>query len=380
MEKTGRPPTILYYTDTPLYGGAERQMLTLAKHLNPQKYRPVFVVRQSEKLADWYREIGEAHLELHILKTRGKNSLGNLPLLLRLIKKIRPALIHAHVWNPMACKYAFAAALLTGTPIVTTEHDPFPLQGSHRQIYKNLTLRQTARIITVSNANRELMCQLYPQFAPKISTVHNGIEPVRQKISLQQKLRLKKEVFQSGPETRIIFSAGALHPRKGFKYLIMAFHELAGKIDNVKLVIAGLGPTQPDLARLIKNLKLDKKTVLLGQRPDIAQLMQASDVFVLPSLKEAFGLVIIEAMQNGLPVIATRAGGVPEIISSEEFGLLVKPANKQALARALHKLLSHPELLQKLHDNGLKHWQDFSAERMARQTEAVYYLALNPTS
>lgn len=371
---------ILLYTDTPLYGGAEKQMLILAKHLNPHKYRPVFAVRQSDKLQEWYEEIRRAGLELHILKTRGKNSPGNLPALLGLIKKVRPALIHAHVWNPLACKYAFAAALLTGTPIVSTEHDPFAIQGSHRRIYKNLTLRQVGRVITVSNANRELLCQLYPKFAPKITTVHNGIEPARQQISAQQKLRIKKEVFQAGPQTRIVFSAGALHPRKGFKYLIMAFRELAAKMDNLKLVIAGLGPTQPDLVKLIKNLELEKKTVLLGQRPDIEQLMQASDVFVLPSLKEAFGLVIVEAMQNGLPVIATRAGGVPEIIPSEEYGLLVKPGSKHALARALHKLLSHPDLLHKLHVNGLKHWQDFSADKMARHTEAVYYLALNPTA
>ncbi len=369
---------ILFYTDTPLYGGAEKHMLILAKHLNPLKYKAVFVVRQSEKLEDWYAEIRRAGLELHIIKTRGKNSPGNLPELLKLIKKIRPALIHAHIWNPLACKYAFAAALLSGIPIVSTEHDPFAVQGSHRKIYKNLTLRQTARVITVSNANRQLMCQLYPKFSSKVTTVHNGIEAASGQISEQQKLRLKKEVFQAGPQTRIIFSAGALHPRKGFKYLILAFRELAAKMDNIKLVIAGLGPTQPDLVQLIKNFALEKKTVLLGQRPDIEQLMQASDVFVLPSLKEAFGLVIVEAMQNGLPVIATAAGGVPEIISSEQYGLLVKPASKQALARALQKLLTHPELQKKLRENGLQHWKEFSADKMARHTEAVYYLALNP--
>ena len=371
-----KPNKILFYTDTPLFGGAEKQMLMLARHLNPEKYIPVFAVRQSETLEKWYEEIRHSQIELHIIKKTSKNSPANLPALLKIIKKTHPALIHAHIWNPVACKYAFPAALLSGIPIVTTEHDPFALTG-HRKIYKKLTLRQTSRIITVSNANRELMQDLYPKQAYKVTTVHNGIEKTRVKIGELQKNQLKKSVFHAGIQTKVVFSAGALHPRKGFKYLITAFGEVAGKLDNIKLVIAGLGPSQPDLVKLIENLGLEKKTVLLGYREDIDSLMQASDIFVLPSLKEAFGLVILEAMQNGLPIIATKAGGVPEIISSEEFGVLVKPANKQALAKALYKLLIHPETLAKLKDNGLRHWQKFSAAEMARQTEAVYYLALN---
>lgn len=370
---------ILFYTDTPLYGGAEKQMLLLAKHLNRQKYLPVFAVRQSAELDSWYKQIRKADIDLHIIKTSNKNSPANLPALLKIISKVKPSLIHAHIWNPVACKYIFPIAWVTKIPVITTEHDPFPLTG-HRLIYKKLTLRQTARVITVSNANRQLMCELYPKQAYKITTVHNGIEPCRGQISALKKNRLKKDLFHAGPQTRIIFSAGTLHPRKGYKYLLLAFKELLPKVHNTKLVIAGLGPAQPDLIKLIKNLDLEKKVILLGYRPDIEEMMQASDIYVLPSLKEAFGLVLLEAMQNGLPIIATRAGGVPEIISSDKFGLLVKPANKHSLAKALYKLLTHPELQAQLKANGLEHWQKFSAAEMARQTEAVYYLALNRKS
>lgn len=366
----------MFYTDTPLYGGAEKQMLVLAKHLNRQKYQPVFVARKSEALENWYQAVRKAGVELHLINSTSKNSPSNLSALLKTVFKIKPALIHAHLWNPVACKYIFPIAWAGKTPIVTTEHDPFPLSG-HRKIYKKLTLRQTARIITVSHANLELMEKLYPKQRYKMTAVHNGIEEYRHKVDHIQKIRLKKSVFGVGPETGIIFSAGALHPRKGFKFLISAFHNIADKLENTKLVIAGLGPSQPELIKLVKNLGLEKKVVLLGYRDDIEDLMQCSDVFVLPSLKEAFGLVIPEAMQNGLPVIASRVGGIPEIISSEDLGVLIKPGNKQSLAKALYKLLTNPELMRKLSANGLQHWRKFSAAEMARQTEAVYYLALN---
>ena len=207
-------------------------MLILAKHLNSEKYKPVFVVRYSKNLENWYKKIENAKLELHIIKTRSKNSPKNLPALLKLIKKIQPALIHAHVWNPMACKYAFAATIITGTPIISTEHDPFAIKNSLKKIYKNLTLRKVKSVITVSNANRELMQKLYPKYSQKIVTVHNGIEANHGEISEQAKLHIKKDIFHAGPQTKIIFSAGTLHPRKGFKYLVLAFRELVNKIDT----------------------------------------------------------------------------------------------------------------------------------------------------
>lgn len=369
-------PKILLYTDTPLYGGAEKQMLLLAKNINPAKYKVIVVGRHSQDVENWYKELKKASIPSEIIKSRGKNSLTNLSKLNKIIKKHKPALIHAHLWNPVACKYAFAATVLNNIPLVTTEHDPFELKG-HQKIYKNLTLNLTKRIITVSKANRELMNSLYPDQFNKIVTVHNGIEESKTHISEQQKVHIRKAIFHAGRETVIIFAAGTLHPRKGYKYLISAFKKVAAKVDNIKLVIAGSGPQKEVLNNIIKRENLEKKVILIGQRDDIERLMQASDIFVLPSIQEAFGLVILEAMQNGLPVIGSRIGGIPEIISSEEYGILVKPGQKDALAKALIKLINNDSLRNKLIQNGKSHWTKFSAKEMARKTEAVYYQALN---
>ncbi len=370
------PLKILLYTDTPLYGGAEKQMLLLAKHLHLEKYLPIVVCRQSETLEKWYKNLQQAGIRTIIVKTASKNSPINYLELSKIIRKEKPALIHAQVWNPVACKFAYLAAWRHRIPLVITEHDPFALKG-HQRFLKNLLLRLPKKIITVSHANRELMKRLYPHQAYKIETVHNGIENKTANLSEQQILNIKKQLFLAGKETLIVFSAGALHPRKGYKYLISAYKKIIQKIDNIKLVIAGSGPSGLFLDKLIKNLKLEKKVMLLGQRDDIENLMQAADLFVLPSLKEAFGLVILEAMQNGLPVVASEVGGIPEIINNDNQGLLVKPANKNELVKAILKLLEHNELRKKIKQNGLLRWQEFSADKMARNTEAVYYRVLN---
>lgn len=370
------PHKILLYTDTPLYGGAERQMLLLAKNLDQQKYQPIIVCRYSEALQKWYEEIDKAGIKVIITHTHSKNSLSNFFQLLKIIKSEKPALIHAQIWNPVASKFAFLAARFKKIPLLITEHDPFPV-GGHQKIYKNLTLGIPKKIITVSKANQQLMNELYPKHSQKTATIYNGIEKPIGPITATRRLQIKKQIFHAGEATTIIFSAGTLHERKGYKHLIAAFKKIVGQFDNLKLVIAGEGPERPALEKLIKNLDLEKRVVLLGQRNDIPELMQAGDIFILPSLKEAFGLVILEAMQNGLPVIASRVGGIPEIITSEKIGLLTEPADKNSLVKALQKLLSHPNLRLELRQSGLQHWQHFSASKMASETAKIYQEIIN---
>lgn len=364
---------ILLYTDTPLYGGAERQTLLLAKNLDQQKFEPIIVCRFSENLQDWYKQLEQAGLKTYITKTRSKNSLSNLWQLLKIIRTEKPDLIHAQIWNPVASKFAFLATKFKKIPLIITEHDPFQL-GALRKLYKKFSLKIPKKIITVSHSNQNLMSDLYPQHADKITTVHNGIDQVPKALSDSLRLKIRKELFHASPQTTIIFSAGTLHQRKGYKYLIGAYKKICAnlKLQNHKLIIAGEGPERPALEKLIQNLDLGNKVVLLGQRTDILDLMQASDIFILPSLKEAFGLVILEAMQSGLPVIASQVGGIPEIISADNLGLLTKAADKNSLIKALTKLLSDTSLRSKLKTAGIAHCQNFSAKKMAKQTEKIY--------
>lgn len=362
---------ILFYTDTPLYGGAEHQLYLLVKHLNNQKFTPIIVTRKSPSLETWHQKIRQEKINLIITNTKSKNSIQNYFELKKIIQKEKPNLIHAQIWNPMASKYAFLIAKKHQIPLVITEHDPFKLNFL-KNIYKKLTLKIPQKIITVSKANQKLMALLYPQISQKLITIHNGIEENKTKLTTQEKNHIRKNIFKANTKSIIIFSAGTLHPRKGYKYLIQAIKKISNKYTQIKLVIAGDGPEKKDLENLIFNLNLNDKIILLGQRNDINQLMQSADVFVLPSIKEAFGLVILEAMQNNLPIIASKIGGIPEIIQSKNNGILTLTKDPQSLSQDIETLITNKGLRKKMIKNNQKYWKNFSANKMAIETTKVY--------
>ncbi len=361
---------IIFYTDTPMYGGAENQMYLLAKYLDRQLFEPIFIIRNLPALDRLASRLQEINIKTYLIPSKSKHSLKNLTQLNKIILQEKPSLIHAHLWNPMACKYIFPVSLLHKIPLIITEHDPFKL-GILKTVYKKVTLRFSKSIIAVSEANRQLISHLYPSHNRKTVTIHNGIEDAPKPILATRRHTIRKEIFHVGPETQVIFSAGTLHERKGYKYLISAYRKVLQKFPNSKLIIAGEGPERKKLEKLINNLDLVNRVMLLGQCENISELMQSANLFVLPSLKEAFGLVLLEAMQADLPVIASRVGGIPEIIT-ENSGVMVEPADKNALIKAISRLLSHPELMNKLSIQGVIRSKHFSAQKTADGTSQIY--------
>lgn len=361
---------ILFYTDTPLYGGAEKQMQLLAENL-PKNYQPVFLIRKNAILEEWSLALQKKSIEVYQCPSKSKNSISNWLYLVKIIKEVKPVLIHAHLWNPMACKYIYLAKKKFKIPLVVTEHDPFQLKWL-KSIYKKVTLNFVNHIITVSNANKDLMLKLYPNIKSNLTTIHNGIAETNKTITEQQRKRIRKEIFGASEQNQILLSVGTLHERKGHKYLISAFQKINKKFPSTRLIIAGEGPERANLEKLIKNLDLNSKVKLLGQRLDINELMESSDLFILPSLKEAFGLVILEAFSAKMPVIASSVGGIPEIITNNINGLLIKPANKFALEKAINNLLQNQEKRQKLAQNASQTLRNFTASKMALSTANIY--------
>ena len=142
----------------------------------------------------------------------------------------------------------------------------------------------------------------------------------------------------------LVGAVGRLDPVKGYDDLIGAVRVLKDRGTAVRCVIAGVGPDETRLRRLINELALQDDVRLLGLRDDVASLLRAFDVAVMPSHSEGSPLAIIEYMAAGLPIVATRAGGISELISDGEHGLLVDARDPAALADALERLLSDPAL------------------------------------
>lgn len=351
-------------------------MLLLARNLDKDKYKVALICSKYKQLDGWCKQWTDYGFPVHRLKVAHKHDPRHNGQLKKIFKKEKPDLMHIHLWNPGACRYAYGAVDKKQTRVLATEHDPFPLSGLKNSVKKSC-LKKTDFEIAVSDANRKMLLELYPQLKNKIVTVHNGIDLEEFRKPLihfvnQQKLHIRNRIFNADADDFVIISVAALHERKGLNYLIEAFAKVAEKKEKVKLVIVGEGPERKKIEKLIKNLKLDDKVTLAGSQKEIALLLGASDLFVLASIKEAFGLAILEAMDAGIPVIGSNVGGIPEIIENNKTGLLVEPKDVESLHEKILQLIDNQPLRQKLTYVASHHVKKFDASEMVKKTEKIY--------
>jgi len=394
---------ILFYTDTPNVGGAEKQMSLLAKTLRAKgiavglAYGKYSALGRHPELLSEYDQVfvlnaAHKHDPRHYFELRRIFEMGEIPRRSAPLNDMQGFdLVHLHLWNPGACRYAFVAAS-GGVPIVATEHDPFELRGFKRWI-KRACLRRTAHTIAISNGGREKMMRWYGLAETGIMVVHNGITPchsesavadeespqslnsLRSGLGGDSSVATLSQNDMSARNIRITCIA-ELHERKGHRYLIEAFLKLQPRFPNWQLQLVGGGPLEGEFKR---RYGANPNIHILGWQKDAMEILRQSDLFVLPSLREAFGLVVLEAMASGVAVIATACDGPRDIIEDGKNGLLVPPANAEALAQAMERLLTHPEEKRALEEAAQKRVLDFSAERMAEETMRVYSnVTLNP--
>jgi glycosyltransferase involved in cell wall biosynthesis len=172
---------------------------------------------------------------------------------------------------------------------------------------------------------------------------------------------------------RLIGASGRLEPEKGFDVLIDAMAFVAKRAPAARLVIAGGGSRRDDLERQIARLGLGEEVRLLGPRRDLPALMHALDLFALSSWSEPFGLVLLEAMAARRPIVATNAGGAPEVVIGSETGTLVPPGDALAIGDALLTLLADQDRARAYGEAGRARVErEFPLERMLDETEAVY--------
>jgi glycosyltransferase involved in cell wall biosynthesis len=358
---------ILFYTDTPNYGGAERQMELLARHLKPLGYEVSLAYGMYSKLAEKQDEMKGAYAKTYLLPVLHKHDPRHYHYLKQLLRDEKFDLLHVHLWNPGACRYAFWAGHHAKTPIVTTEHDPFELGGLKRMIQRH-TLRKTDAIIAISSDNFGQMGKLVEHVKTPVYLSNNGIE-VGPFLDNHDKASLQMPIGSI-----VLTCVAELHPRKGHKFLIEAFQRLQKEIPLLQLVLVGNGPIEKDLK---ERYGANPNLHFLGWRKDIPQILRATDVFVLPSLREAFGLSVVEAMASGVPVVATETSGTKDIIENGKSGLLVPPGDSVSLEQAIHTLLNNPGQRADLAKNGLERAKTlFTAERMAKTTADVYETVL----
>lgn len=361
-------------------------MYLLAKFLDKDKYNVILVCSDFEKLKDWAEKFAQEGIEVIKLTVFHKHDPRHYFQLKEIMKDKKPDLMHIHVWNPASCRYAFMAANRYNLPVVITEHDPFELTGFKGYLKKKLT-RNVDIVITVSEANNRAMASVFPSLADRTITIHNGIDATwfeSQLLSFSEgKIKdYREKNFGVGGGVggeKVILSVAELHERKGLKHLIKAMPAiLEGCKEGAKLVLVGTGPAQAELEDLALKEGVIDNVLFMGFKKDVPHLMAASDIFVLPSQKEAFGLVLLEAGIAGLPIVASNVGGIPEIIKDGVNGTLVPPELPGKLAEAILEIFNNDFKRKAYIEEGYKNVKvNFDAKIMAEKTQVVYDEVLN---
>lgn len=361
-----RARTVLFVSNHgDVVGGGEVSLLTLLKGLDRARWAPVVVVPSDGAVAERCRTLG---LPTHVIPLPGLRCPGPAVVrgglaLRRLVRAAGAALLHAN--GSRAMLYAGLAGRLAGRPVIwhlrIAEPDP---------LLDWMLSRLASRIIATSDAVRARV-RRWPEAYARSSVVPNGIDleafvPAKDPASVRDALGL-------GPGARVVGSVGRLVRFKGHRYLLSAFARLRERYPESGLVIVGDGPERSRLEADARALGIAGDVRFTGHREDVADLLAIMDVFVLPSLGEHFGRVLLEAMALERPVVATAAGGVPEIVEDRVTGLLVAPADAGALAEAVAALLADPVRARDLGRAGRRRVAErYPLARHAAEVEAVY--------
>ncbi len=284
-------------------------------------------------------------------------------------------IFHAHLFDPAIV--GLTAARLVGVRArVLTRHYSNYHTRMNRPLHVRLDqwcTRLSHHVIAVSNETKEHLVRVEGAPAQKVSTIHNGIDFERVRVSGPDARQRVRHSLDLG-DVFVFLVAGRLHPEKGYEHLFAGVRLLKDRIERPFVVlVAGRGPFLGRYEELVRTLDIEDRVRFLGFREDLPDLMIASDLFVLPSVAESFGLVLAEALYLGSPVLATNVGGIPEIIDDGVDGRLVPPGDPSALAGLMESFLrGEVSLVGQGDAAATKVRRKFDFARMLRAYEAVY--------
>ncbi len=347
------------------FAGGENQVLGLTLALGAAGHRAELICDPAGRL--WERAIA-AGIRCHPLRIRNAIDLAAGMRLRAILKRERYDVVHfhtsrAHSMAPFA--RGFARAL-----VVTRRMDYRPNRVFAPYLYN----RAVDGVVAISAAVADSLAAAGVD-RRRMHIVPSGVDCARfHPPTPAQRLEARAALGLSGGEF-VISALGALEPRKGHRYLIEAAAALASVAPSIKLrcLVAGHGSIRTDLEHEIVHLGCADRVKLLGRIDDPRGLLWASDVFAMPSLQEGLGIAALEAMASALPVIASRVGGLCEVVEHDRTGILVPPADPDSIASAIGRLAESPALRSQMGAAArARAVENYSMEKMAALTLALY--------
>jgi L-malate glycosyltransferase len=357
-------------------GGTERQVMNLATGIDPARFD--LHMGCNGKVGALLEEATSRGIPVQEYPINSLYNLGALTARLRLAKYLREHNVEiVHSYGFYSNLFAIPAARLAGAPVVIAAIRDCgeALTAAQKHAQKVCCKMADCILANAEGVRRWLISEGYP--ARKIQVVRNGIvaptpAAAEEVGALRQELGLSRN-------TKLIAVCSRLTPMKGLEHFLEAASVVVRAPHNVRFLIIG-GPShigdgsyKVELERYAASLGLGNRVIFTGFRTDIAKILPEIDIAVLPSLSEGLSNSLLEAMVAGVPVIATRVGGTPEAVEDGHNGLLIPPADLDALIRAMKFLLDNPQTRRRMGEEGRRRvLSRFSVEKMVHQTESLY--------
>lgn len=348
---------ILQLSTVKTWAGGEVHFYDLVQGMRQKGHKVLAICRKNSCLAQRLPAEDKFYISSGI---RGVMQLAAI------IKKHKVQLVHAHAGKDY--RLAVIAAKMVGNcKIVLTRHILLPLKND----FISCCLRSRAdKFIAVSQSVAEVLREKNNIPDCKIKVIHNGIDLQKHKRVSESKESLRKKYGIAGGKA-VIGCIGRLAAEKGQSDLIEIFNKLTLLYPDTVLCLAGSGEDEKKLKSLAEKLNIKDKVRFLGFINNTAEFMALLDIFILPSRNEPFGLVILEAMAQGVPVIARKAGGVPEIVEDKKNGFLF--STDEECLELIKVLLERKKYAINIGENGLKTvFQKFSIGKMLDNIEYLY--------
>jgi glycosyltransferase involved in cell wall biosynthesis len=373
-------------------GGSAETTLQTVSLLDHKKYE-LFLIRGlslESNMSNMERESVERDLSLAEAKSikvfalpslvrrlSFKNDLLAFISIYRLIKRIRPHIVHTH--TSKAGLLGRLAAFLARVPVII--HTPHghvfhsyygPFMTRIFIIAERILSLMTDKIAALTDRERDEHLEQGVASIEKYTIIHSGVM-LQQIMNMNIDIETGKKEFGIPQNSNVIGVVGRLVPIKGHKYLVSAAKRIIKEFDNTVFVFVGDGYLESRLEKQAESLGVRKHIIFAGWRKDVIEVLDLFDILVLPSLNEGMGKVLIEGMALGKPIVASRVGGIIDLVKNGDNGILVSPRDSDALGEAILTLIRNKNLAQRLGEYGKANISpEYDTFVMVRQIEEMY--------
>jgi len=367
MHPITRRIKVIHVVEDLKIGGQEKVIATIATGLNPERFDvEIWCLARGGAVADWLRQAG---ISVKVLNLSSYHRPLNIVRLASRMRRSRADIVHTH--GNFASTFGRLAAILAciRNVVAHVHTSDFSLRRRHILIERFLA-RFTRRIICVSRAVQDFVKNIECIPAKKTGVIFNGVK----RFHGEGRNLISRSTLGYGAEDCVLVSVGSLVENKGHRILIDAMRMLVPEYPALRLLIVGDGPLRSELEGLVGRLKLSDHIKFTGIVRDIDSVLALADIFILPTrYREGLSLALLEAMQQGRPIISTLIGGIPEAVEHERNGLLVPAGNVRVLADAIARLAADAHSRQALGNAARKRYEErFTAEKMVSQIESLY--------